>query len=237
MKNLFLGLTLHFVMAYILHIDTSAETSLIALSKDGELICETHNAEARNHAATININVDVVLKAGSIKLKDLSAISVCGGPGSYTGLRIGLATAKGYCYALGIPLMMHSRLLLIAAKHAIKAQNIVSILQAREDEYFIAVYDAELKAINEPKHILIEDLSAYLSDFKDNAVCCGAIDEQVDDIISQLNITDAGGSNVDILAWCTYAYEEYKHNSFSDLASSEPFYLKQVYTHKPKNIK
>lgn len=240
MKILFLGLTLYPIMAYILHIDTSAENSLIALSKNGEMLSEVVNTEARNHAATININVETVLTDNGISLNDLSALAVCGGPGSYTGLRIGLATAKGFCYALDIPLMLHNRLLLMAAKYALQPeppQNIIPILQAREGEYFIAAYNSQLDVINAPKHIFLDELLDYLTSFKENATCCGMLDEQIDNIISKLNILPFSGSDIDILSWCQYAFAEYKANSFADLASSEPFYLKQVYTHKSKIIK
>lgn len=226
-------------MAYILHIDTSAENSLVALSKDGELLSMEQNTEARKHAATINVNVDAVLSANSISLKDLDAVSVCGGPGSYTGLRIGLATAKGYCYALDMPLMMHSRLKLMVTKHTVDVspdKHLISVLQAREGEYFIATYNSALHEVVEPKHIFVDDLLAYLKPYQGKALCSGVIDDSINEAVSGLDIEVSNGTDIDILAWCKYAHQEYAADRFTDLANSEPFYLKQVYTHKPKNI-
>src|ERR1019366_2430074 len=101
-------------MHYLLHIDTSTDTGAVAIGGDGNLLAYRANTETRNHATTINNMINDVLAEVKISLEDLSCIVVCAGPGSYTGLRIGLATAKGLCYALDKPLMLDNRLTLLA---------------------------------------------------------------------------------------------------------------------------
>ena len=92
-------------MKYILHIDTSTDIGTIALSGDGRILSYLRTTETRNHAGVINNMIERVISDMKITLEQLSAISVCAGPGSYTGLRIGVATAKGLCYALNKPLI------------------------------------------------------------------------------------------------------------------------------------
>src|ERR1035437_1453422 len=101
-------------MQYLLHIDTSTDTGVVALNCDGVILAYKVNEEARNHASTINIMIEKLLAGVKISLSDLDGIVVCAGPGSYTGLRIGLATAKGLCYALNVPLILDNKLTLLA---------------------------------------------------------------------------------------------------------------------------
>lgn len=225
-------------MAYILHIDTSGDIGLTALAKDGEVLGIIENADTRNHAAVLNLNIEAMLEQHNLKLKDLDAIAVCGGPGSYTGLRIGLATAKGFCYALDKPLMMHNKLLLLAAKYAYNNNGIeyfVSMLQARDKEYFAAVYDKELKTVKEPQHLTDDDLSDFATSFPTSFIITGFQNEAIKDAFSDMSNLNSNSINVDIYSWAKYAFAQNKNEDYVTLSSCEPFYLKQVYTHKPKN--
>jgi tRNA threonylcarbamoyladenosine biosynthesis protein TsaB len=126
-------------MKYILHIDTSGESGRVGLSADGILLSWKYNDEPRNHAASVNLMIEQLISDAEISLRDLASVAVCGGPGSYTGLRIGLSVAKGLCYALDIPLMQHSRLLLLCYQqqniHSDKFTFYASVLKARDKEY------------------------------------------------------------------------------------------------------
>lgn len=225
-------------MAYILHIDTSGETGLVALAHNGQLLSVIENTDTRNHAATLNINIEALLAQHNISLQGLDALCVCGGPGSYTGLRIGLATAKGFCYAMDKPLMMHNKLLLLAVNHMKSnlAENIVSILPARDKEYFAAVYNRELNIIKEPQHLHQADLEAFTAELQANFLCAGYRDEAIklafDNKISGYSDT----TTPDMAAWAQYSFQQFICNDFVNPANSEPFYLKQVYTHKQKTI-
>lgn len=225
-------------MAYILHIDTSGDSGLIAISQDGVLLAKKINKEIRNHAATINTDIQSVLKIVSIKFKDIDAIAVCAGPGSYTGLRIGVSTAKGICYAIDKPLLMHNKLTLFG-HHAFLTQKVDSdyilpILLARENEYYIALYDKTFKEIIAPKHIYKEDLSILVNKYE-NILFTGRNKDIAQKEKIELAQSIYEQHDIDINSWSHLASEEYKSNTFVNLANCEPDYLKKVYTHKPKS--
>lgn len=228
-------------MALILHIDTSADTGLTALAKDGVVVDSIINTESRNHAATLNTNIEGLVSRQSITLNDIDAFCVCGGPGSYTGLRIGLATAKGFCYAMDKPLMMHSRLLLIALAHIYDNKSgytcFTTLLEAREDEYFSATFNQELNNINNPSHVYLTDLEEKINNDTENTLYIGQITDSVKKLLTQANKPLYDGTAVDISSWSRYAHEQYLSNAFVNLVSAEPFYLKQAFTHKPKKTK
>ncbi len=228
-------------MSYILHIDTSAETGIVVLAQDGELIAVKEQANARNHAATINNDIDSLLEENNIGLPDIAAFCVNGGPGSYTGLRIGLATAKGYCYALDKPLMMHNRLLLLSLGGIYDTANTasvyMSVLQAREGEYFVAAYDKAQNTVLEPQHIDTAGIARCIGQFQGKLYITGHTDASVIAAFADRDIAVNNTTLPDTHAWIQYAFEEYNCNRIVSLAHVEPFYLKQVYTHKPKDIK
>lgn len=227
-------------MAYILHIDTSGDAGIVAISKDGVLTTQLENADTRNHAASINLHIEKALQDSGITMAQLDAVAVCGGPGSYTGLRIGLATAKGICYLLDKPLMMHHKLQLLALKsiytHKNEYEHYISILNAREGEYYLASYNSEKDTINEPQHIMAADLETVFNQLSGKSLVCGDINEGLRATIGTQKIDFQEDNRVDATTWAVYAKEQYDCNGFVNLANSEPFYLKQVYTHKPKNI-
>ncbi len=226
-------------MSYILHIDTSAENSLVALAKDGALLSVINNDDARNHAATLNLHIGSLMAQNNITLQDVGAFCVCGGPGSYTGLRIGLATAKGFCYALDKPLMLHHRLLLIANSNVEAhplAEYFIVVLQAREGEYFSAIFNRQLLFVKEPQHLTEADFEEFVSNLPGRKLCVGYIDEHIKTIMSSDDCSYVESSTINVATWVKYAYAQYICNEFVIPANSEPFYLKQVYTHNKKTI-
>ncbi len=226
-------------MAYILHIDTSSDTGLIAVSSNGTLVSSIVNEETRNHAANINHDIDKALAQARITFDNIDAIAVCAGPGSYTGLRIGLSTAKGICYTKGMPLMMHNRLTLMAYSikmNSVTKSNLVAILPAREKEYYIAIYANNFEEKLPPQHILEENLLSNLNNINDISLIGSLSTEIESKIKAKVNITFPD-INIDIESWSAYAHQQYECNEFVNLGNSEPQYLKKVYTHKPKNSK
>lgn len=225
-------------MDYILHIDTSADIGTVAISGNGSLLEYIHNEEERNHAASINLNIDKVLKLAGIKIKDLKAISVCGGPGSYTGLRIGLSTAKAICYTQDIPLILENRLTLMASAPYYKFQNqynyYFSILQARAGEYYIAGYNNEFKEVLAPSHKLLNELPELLIQNNDNIYIIGEIYDELLPTFNQFSITTNNDKNIEIESWSKHSYLSYNCKAYAELNSATPYYLKQVYTHNSK---
>ncbi|MBC7555045.1 MAG: tRNA (adenosine(37)-N6)-threonylcarbamoyltransferase complex dimerization subunit type 1 TsaB [Taibaiella sp.] len=222
-------------MNYFLHIDTTGNTATIALSAGGILSDTVVTRESRNHASEINILIDQLLAQNSITLADVTAIAVCGGPGSYTGLRIGLSTAKGLCYALDIPLMMHSKLTLLAMAafktHGQKFEYYLPVLKAREKEYFTSIYNNRFENITVPVHVSEEELDDILSKHTNSCTISNDIPEELASKYIDSSYV-SNNTEIDMQLWAFYSLEEFKCNNTVNLSTAEPFYLKQVYTHK-----
>jgi len=221
-------------MKYLLHIDTSTDTGAVALSAEGNLVAGIVNEESRNHAGTLNNMINNLLDEEGISFEDISAIAVCGGPGSYTGLRIGLSTAKGICYASNKPLILNNRLTLLAHQGWVKNKGMYSrytvILNARIKEYFVAMYDDNFECILEPQHKTEDQLLALkLKD--ENVFIISNVPEETKNKPGVNNLKIDANITIDLKSWSIVAYEDYKCNNIVNLTLAEPFYLKQVYTH------
>ncbi len=224
-------------MKYILHIDTSGDNGFIALGADGQTVGYKEMTDARNQAAEINGHIETLLKDAGITMQDLAAVAVCGGPGSYTGLRIGLATAKALCYALDIPLMQHDRLslMVLGQCHNFLSEYEVymAILAAREQEYFITTYNNNFEAIIAPQHVTEDEITLIINELNVKTLIIGDISVTLKQIIKSDIIEDR---RIKTETWIMYAFRQFNCNDFVNLSTAEPIYLKQVYTHKSKNI-
>ena len=222
-------------MSYILHIDTSSYKGLVALARNGVPLAMQETLTARDHAASINVMLERVIADADIELKELDAVSVIGGPGSYTGLRIGLATAKGVCYALDKPLILTNKLTLLAQQASQITKGgydlYCSALPARQKEYFFTLYRKDI-CINEPAHILEHNLQEVISALPGRTLLTGLIDPVTYRNISSPRIDYMENESVNLDYWCRRSKESYDCQEFVSLANVEPFYLKEVYTHK-----
>ena len=133
----------------ILLIDTSQETATAALTREGKVLCSEENKISKEHASWLHTAIGRLLAEADITLGELLAVAVIAGPGSYTGLRVGIAAAKGFCYALKIPLITLNTLEVMAesmrdfAEH--KGALICPMIDARRDEVFTALFSSSLK--------------------------------------------------------------------------------------------
>ena len=221
-------------MKYILHIDTSTDAGSVLLSADNSIVSERNNTIARNHAASINNMIEEVLFDAGVTLSDLNAIAVCGGPGSYTGLRIGLATAKGICFALDIPLMLHNKLVLLAYQ-ALQSDGTftlyASVIKARESEFFYSVFNSKFIQHCDPRHGSNDEF--YRQVLKLDDVCMIGDEHDMPEWVQDCkNIHVMSSQGIETKWWCFYSFDQYNCNNFVNLSTAEPFYLKQVYTHK-----
>jgi len=226
-------------MVHILHIDTSGEVGTVALAGDGQMLQVKQTTDTRNQAAAINVMIDEALRDAGITLQQLDAICVCAGPGSYTGLRIGMATAKALCYVLDKPLLADNKLTLLAweqyHKHLSAYDVYVSILTARDKEYFISSHDNKFDSVIAPVHIFENDI-AELKTWDGRVLISGSINENMFNNLINNKIKIVNKNTIDLFSWGIYAFEQYKSNRNVNLSTAEPFYLKQVFTHNKKNI-
>ena len=215
-------------MATILCIETATTNCSVALSVNGSVIglLEDNNNQY-SHAEKLHVFVAKVLEQANITKNDLDAIAVSKGPGSYTGLRIGVSTAKGLCYALDIQLIATTTLKTLAAQITDSSIDfIVPMLDARRMEVYSAVYNNGYQEVRETRaEVLSENsFSEYLS--KGKVVFMGNGAEKFKAICKHKNALFIDEKSPSAREMAVYAEEQYKKSDIEDVAYFEPYYLK-----------
>jgi tRNA threonylcarbamoyladenosine biosynthesis protein TsaB len=220
-------------MALILNIDTALETASVCLAKDNELLQLATNENQKDHASWLHTAIADVMKKAGYTTDQLQAVAVSIGPGSYTGLRVGLASAKGFCYALNIPLIAINTLKMIAyaiKDTGIKHENIICpMIDARRMEVFTALYDIDLIEKQSVQAMVIDEnsFSAMLTENK--IVFGGNGCKKLQKIISSTNATFIDvGINASHLA--ELSSNCFRNKEFVSLAYTEPLYIKEFYS-------
>jgi len=211
---------------YILHLETSTKVCSVALSRDGKMIALKEIAEENySHAENITLFIEDVLKQAEISIKEIHAVSVSSGPGSYTGLRIGVSTAKGLCYPLNIPLISVDSLLALNEIAILKHPNtnLCPLIDARRMEVFNAIFNQDGEEIK-PISADIIDADTYSSFepfiyFGDGAVKLQEVWKDKNCTIDSTILSSAKGQ-------VSIAYKKFLAQDFEDVAYFEPFYLK-----------
>jgi tRNA threonylcarbamoyladenosine biosynthesis protein TsaB len=225
-------------MALILNIDTAQEQAGLFLASDGKVLESSFHHTAHDHASWIHEAIREIVSRAGITLKELQAVAITAGPGSYTGLRIGMATAKGLCYALGVPLIMVSTLKVMAAAvrdTAAEYDLICPMIDARRMEVFMGIYRKDLSELCAPRSFILEyDFFLTLLD-ENRIIFCGSGTEKWKKICDHANAYFfAGQINSSTLA--SLSYELFQQKTFTDLTYAEPDYLKDFYTYpKPEH--
>ena len=213
-------------MTYILHIETATKNCSVALAKDGQLLqCKEIAEEGFSHAEKLHIFIEEILKENQVGFNHLSAIAVSQGPGSYTGLRIGVSAAKGLCYALQIPMIALDTLESLARQLKIDSGIVIPMLDARRMECFTAIFDANYVKIREIQAEIIDsstykEIDEIIHLIGDGALKCKEV--LLDDKFIYYNNTIFPSAKEMV----TTAFEKYKKSDTVDVAYFEPFYLK-----------
>ena len=223
-------------MALILNIDTATEEAGICLAADGEVVAMAVNPEQRDHASWLHTAIERVMQDAGTRLSDLQAIAVTAGPGSYTGLRVGMAAAKGFCYALHIPLITENTLkvMAMAARDQMSSEGLLCpMIDARRMEVFTAVYRNDLEELMPTTAMVVDELSfaSYLalskvSFFGGGSYKCKPIITAPSAAFIEINYHPR---YLGILSFLRYLQRE-----FTGVAYSEPAYTKEFYTHTRK---
>lgn len=225
-------------MPIILHIDTATENASICLSRDLQILGLQESREQKNHASFVQPAIQELLQETGISLPDLDAISVSAGPGSYTGLRVGLASAKGICFALGKPLICLGTLQIIAA--AMREEWLVSekdkdaapllcpMIDARRMEVFTAIYTLSLDEIQAP-HALILDDQSFQTELAENILFFGGSGAGKLLTLPQHSHTRFLSGQHHAGQMVNLAVKAYQSAHFADLAYAEPVYVKEFF--------
>ena len=213
-------------MAYILNIETATKNCSVSIAKDGEtLLCKEIAEQGYSHAEKLHVFIEVILKESQLEFSDLTAIAVSQGPGSYTGLRIGVSAAKGLCYALNIPLIAVDTLEILASTISVENGVVIPMIDARRMEVYSSVFSSDKTKIRETKaEIITEESFAEIKEtihfVGDGALKCQEILSS-NQFVYHPEIIYPSAKQMSILS-----FEKHKKNDTVDVAYFEPFYLK-----------
>ncbi len=224
-------------MSLILNIDTATEKASLCLAKNGEPLSLMHNDRQQEHAAWLHVAIKTMLQDANHQIKDINAIAVTAGPGSYTGLRVGMASAKGFCYALNIPLITENTLYVMAfaATQQVKRSNVLfcPMIDARRMEVYGALYGEGLQEIIAPSAIILDERSFATELANDKIIFFGSGSKKWQQLIHDPNAgfedigTDAGHLSV-------LSYQKFLQEKFTDIIYCEPVYIKEFHSYNKK---
>ncbi|MGZ5189875.1 MAG: tRNA (adenosine(37)-N6)-threonylcarbamoyltransferase complex dimerization subunit type 1 TsaB [Flavisolibacter sp.] len=217
-------------MSFILHIDTAVQSASICISDKESIVFSAINPSQKDHASWLHQQIRDGLLERNISIKQIEAVSVSAGPGSYTGLRVGMATAKGICYALKIPMILVNTLQMMAnaaKKHT--SEWLCPMIDARRMEVFTAIFDKSLNKV-EPYHNLILDQNSFYSlldqkeilFFGNGSTKFQSLTQHPNALFAKV---DATAENMPELV-----YSRFLDKDFADLAYAEPCYGKDFHS-------
>ena len=214
-------------MSYILNIETSTTNCSVSLSNGGETLVlkEDYNSNF-SHAESLHLFIEEVISSAKIKPSQIDAIAVSMGPGSYTGLRIGVSSAKGLCFSLDKPLISVSTLESLSLQVNIEKGYIVPMLDARRLEIYSAIFDANHLQIRDIQAQILDDSSFldYLE--KDKVYFIGTGVEKTKSLIKHKNAVFIENKLPSANEMGLIAFNKFANNDFENVAYFEPFYLK-----------
>ena len=224
-------------MANFLNIETATKNCSVSVSKNLEILAIIELNEGKfSHAEKLHSFILEAIEKAGMTMKDLDAVTISKGPGSYTGLRIGVSAAKGLCYSLDIPLISVSTLGSMARQISLKENEfVVPMLDARRMEVYSAVFDHRYNQVRDTEAEIIDQTS--FSDLLNKGIVYFAGDgaEKCKAYIQHENarfLTNIYPSSRELGSMATHKFNK---GEFEDVAYFEPFYLKDFVAGKPKN--
>ena len=221
-------------MSLIINIDSTSATAIVNIADNGVVLFEETNAEQNNHAAFLQPAIQMVAKKAGITLQEIDAVSVSHGPGSYTGIRVGMAAAKGLSYALSKPFVTVNQLEVLA-KDVIDNTPATGeeflycpMIDARRMEVFTALYDKSISEVLSPSALIIDESSFSKILLKNKVIFFGSGAGKWQQLCTQENALFASTINKG-LALSRLAFKKFSKSQFADIAYAEPLYIKEFF--------
>lgn len=212
----------------ILNLETATTNCSVCLSLNGEIVSmKENNTPTYSHAEQLHVFIKECMDESGYEMNDLEAIAVSMGPGSYTGLRIGVSAAKGLCFALDIPLISISTLKSLAEQLDVsKGEYIIPVLDARRMEVYSAVFDANMNQIRDTQAEIIDEESfqEYIS--KNTVHFIGSGAEKIRGILPDVNAEFYINAVPSAKEMAPISFDKFKKENFESVAYFEPYYLK-----------
>lgn len=230
-------------MALILNIESATTMCSVALGKDALCIDSQEIDDGYSHAENLAVFVDEILKRNNLKVADLDAIAISEGPGSYTGLRIGVSLAKGLCYGGSVKLIAVSTLQQMCMHpEVVKELNfrkdglLCPMLDARRMEVYTAVYDVGLKALLEPTNLILDE-DSYQDHLKaEPVIFFGNGSDKFQEVMKKENAYFVKNVTPSAVQMVGLSEIKYLASEFEDVAYFEPFYLKEFQATTPRKL-
>ncbi|WP_422859006.1 tRNA (adenosine(37)-N6)-threonylcarbamoyltransferase complex dimerization subunit type 1 TsaB [Flagellimonas sp. S174] len=215
-------------MARILNLETATTNCSVSISEDGKtILLKENNAVEYSHSEQLHVFIKEVLEEASLSFSDLDAVSVSKGPGSYTGLRIGVSAAKGLCFSLDIPLISVPTLQSMARQVKLeKNEVVIPVLDARRMEVYSAVYDEANKEIRKTKAEIIDASSFEEFSEHQKIYVVGSGATKCSETFNYSNFVFDDSLMPSANEMAVIAHQKFEQKLFEDVAYFEPYYLK-----------
>ncbi len=223
-------------MSLILSIDTAIDIAHICIARDGVILAEASNNDQKEHGAFLQPAINQMLEKAGIEMSSLNAVAVVAGPGSYTGLRVGMASAKGICYALKKPLISLNTLAVLTEAAIMTSELTMPdfdglycpMIDARRMEVFTAVYNNNREPVIPPVALVLNETSFANIMLKYNILYFGNGAIKWKNIVKNSNahFMEISGN---VLAMSKLAAHKFRLQQFANLAYEQPYYLKEFY--------
>ena len=227
-------------MSIILNIETSSTNCSVSISEEGKLVdFVEQNFDQYSHSKSLHVFIDKLFKKTEIPLGDLTAVSISEGPGSYTGLRIGVSAAKGICFALDIPLIAIDTMYILARKIECSKGYIISAMDARRDEIYYSIFEFNNNKL--PKRIvetdsLVLNSNSFHKFLKSSTVnFIGNSNEKIMNFIDHKNAIFSDFSLPSAKEMGILSHLKFIKKDFVDISEFQPKYLKEFGGKKIKN--
>lgn len=221
-------------MSFILNIETATKNCSVSIAKDGQtIVCNELADEGYSHAEKLHVFIEEVIAKAGISAQDLNAVAVSQGPGSYTGLRIGVSAAKGLCYALNIPLIAVDTLQALASQAGVTDGKIIPMLDARRMEVYSAIFNSDLTVERAIQAEIIDENS--FQEYTEKVYFVGDCADKCKSVLIKDNFVFLEDIKYpSAQAMSKISFDKYQKSDTVDVAYFEPYYLKDFMIVPPK---